>query len=128
MTHFIYLTNHFRGHHFECSTDLTLYDTRQFEHDFFEWIFRGFPLLKYLNVNNLISQKKKCQIERANDQQIASKSAYFHLIRLKLTDAHIDYAVQFLCDKNAYVSHLHKLMIQYEQLVTVTNNFKNDAT
>ncbi len=120
MTHFMYLTNHFRGHYFECVTDLTLYDTRPFEYDFFEWIPRRFLLLKYLNVNNLTPQKKKCQIESANDQQISSKFSYFYLIRLRLPDAHIDYAVQFLRDKNAYVSHLHKLTIQYEQLGSIS--------
>ncbi|CAF1119132.1 unnamed protein product [Rotaria sordida] len=128
MNCFMYLTNSFHDHHLEYVIDLVLYDTNPFEHEFFEWISQGFPLLKHLTVNNLTPQKQKYQIESVNDKQIFSKISYLHLVRLKLTDAHINYADQFLRDQNAYVPCLHALTIQYEQLVTVTNNFTNDAT
>jgi hypothetical protein len=119
----LYLTNSFRGQHFKCVTDLTLYDTRPFEHDFFEWISREFPFLKYLNVNNLTPQKKTCQIEK----EISSKMSYLHLIQLELTDVHSDYADQFLHEKYAYIPRFRTLTMQYEQLDTLTNNFTNPA-
>jgi hypothetical protein len=105
-------------------TDLTLYNTRPFEHEFFQWISQAFPLLKYLKVNNLTSQKNKC----IHNKEISSKITYLHLMRLNLTDAHIDYADQFLCDTNAYIPHLSTLVLQYEKLVNVTNEFTNDKT
>jgi hypothetical protein len=128
MNRFMYLTNNFRSYRMKFVTNLTLYGTRPFEHDVFQWIPRVFLLLKYLIVDNLTPQKKKCQIKLVNDEQISSKISYPHLIRLTLTDAHIDYADQFLHHTNAYVPCLHTLEIQYEKLVTVTNNFTNDAT
>ncbi|CAF1232734.1 unnamed protein product [Adineta steineri] len=38
MTHFMNLSNSFRGHHFLYVTSVVLYDTRSFEHDYFEWL------------------------------------------------------------------------------------------
>jgi hypothetical protein len=58
MTCFMYLTNICCGHHFQFVICLMLYDTHPFEHDFFQCTSRAFPLLKYLIVSNLISQKK----------------------------------------------------------------------
>jgi hypothetical protein len=123
ITRFIFLTNNFRGcdHHLEYVIDLTLYDARPFKNEFFQWISRAFPLLKYLKINNLIPQKNKYQIE-------SSKISYLYLIKLKLFHAHTDYADQFLNHANAYVPRLHTLAIQYDKLVTVTNNFTNDTT
>jgi len=128
MTRFMWLTNNFRGHHLQSVIDLTLYDKRPFEHAFFEWISKGFPLLKYLKVNNLTPQIMKCETTSINDKQISSKISYLHLFQLNLYDAHIDYVEQFVCDKNAYVPSLHTLILEYEELVTVTNNFTNDST
>ncbi len=128
MNRFMFLTNRFHGHHLEYVIDLTLYDARPFKHEFFQWISRAFPLLKYLKINNLTSQKNEYHIQSSDDQQIFSKISYLNLIRLKLFHAHIDYANQFLCHTNAYVPRLHTLAIQYDKLVTVTNNFTNDAT
>ncbi len=90
---------------------MTLYDTRPFEHDFFQWLSRALPLLKYLKVDNLIPQKNQHSIE---DKQISSRISYSHLLRLRLMGAHIDYANQFLHDTQAYVPRLQTLKIQYE--------------
>lgn len=128
MTYLMQLTNSFRGYHFQFVIDLTLFDTRPFEHDFFHWLSQAFPLLKYLIIYNLIPQENKSHIEPVNDKQISSKISYLHLIRLRFAEAHTDYANEFLCDRNANIPHLHTLVIQYEKLVTVTNNFTNDST
>ncbi len=123
-----FLSNSFHGDYFQFVVHLTLYDTRPFEHEFFHWVSQAFPLLKDLMIDNLTSQKNKYQTETVNNKQIFSKISYLHLYRLRLHLAHIDYINQFLCHTNAYVPHLHRLQIRYEKLVTVTNNFTNDAT
>jgi hypothetical protein len=128
MTRFMYLTNSFRGQHFQFVTTLVLYDTRPFEHDFFEWTSRASPLLKYLTIHNLTPQENKCQIEVVNDKKISPKISYLQLIRLRFTHAHIDYVNQFLRHTNAYVPCLDILKMEYEQLATVTNNFTSDST
>jgi len=116
-----FVTKRFHRIPFQFVTDLKLYGTYSFEHHFFEWIARTFPLLKYFTLHNLTPQEN----ERENDKQISS---YLHLIKLDLMNTHIDYALQFLCHTNTYVPNLHTLMIQYEQLRTVTNNFTSDLT
>jgi hypothetical protein len=129
MTYFMYLTNNIRNHYFQFVINLTLYDTRPFEYDFFEWMSRAIPLLKYLTLHNFIPQVKKHQNEPIEDKScISSTISYSHLVRLRLTHAHIDYVYQFLCHTKAYVPQLHIIKIQYEKLVTVTNNFTNVAT
>jgi hypothetical protein len=107
---------------------LTLYDARPFKHEFFQWISRAFPLLKYLKINNLTSPKSKYQIESFSEKQISSKISYLYLIQLQLFHAHTEYADQFLNYANAYVPRLQTLAIQYDKLITVTNNFTNDTT
>ncbi|CAF3544951.1 unnamed protein product [Rotaria sp. Silwood1] len=128
MTRFMHLTNSSRGYHFQFVTYLTLYDIRPFEHDFFEWISRAFPLLEYLLIHNSIPQENKCEMESIHNKKMYSNISYLHLTRLRLDDAHIDYADQFLRHTNAYVPRLQSLGIQYEKLVTVTNNFTNTVT
>ncbi|CAF2418395.1 unnamed protein product [Rotaria sp. Silwood2] len=118
ITRFMYVTNSFRGSHFQFVTDLKLYDTHSFEHDFFEWASQAFPLLNKLTIFNLIPQENK--------RQISSIIKYLHLRRLDLINAHIDYANQFLFHTYAYLPRLVTLMIRYEQLTIVTNNFTND--
>jgi hypothetical protein len=120
----MFLTNSFRGQHFQFVTNLSLYDTRPFEHDFFKWLSHAFPLLKYLIVHNLTSQVNNCQTQTINDKQIS----YLHLVRISLIHAHIDYANQFLRDTDTFLPNLHTVTIQYEKLVIVTNNFTSDAT
>ncbi|CAF1180627.1 unnamed protein product [Adineta steineri] len=126
MTHFMYLSNNFRGHYLLYVTNLKLYDTRPFEHDFFEWIPQACPLLKHLIVNNSTPQKNKRQVTIIDDKQIFSTISYLHLFKLSLLHAHVDYVDQFLCYTNMYVPTLHTLSIQYDNLVTISDNFTND--
>ena len=127
-THFIHLTNSFRGYHFQFVLDLILYDTRPFEHEFFERISHAFPFVRYLLVHNLKPQKKNHQTETVHDKQFFSKISFPYLFRLRLTNAHIDYANQLLHHTNAYISHVFTPSRSYEKLVTVTDNFTNDKT
>ncbi|CAF3058906.1 unnamed protein product, partial [Rotaria sp. Silwood2] len=63
-----------------------------------------------------------------NKQHSSSLITFPHLILLNLVEAHVDYAEQFLVDKNTHLPCLLDLYIKYKSLVMVTNNFINDAT
>ncbi|CAF1220486.1 unnamed protein product [Adineta steineri] len=127
MTHFTCLSNSFHGQDFLYVTNLWLFDGRPFEHDFFEWLSQACPSLKHLLIDNLTPQANKRQVTIIDDKRIFSKSSYLHLFKLKLVDAHIDYVDQFLCYTNTYLPTLHILIIQYDKLVAITDNFTNDA-
>ncbi|CAF4398004.1 unnamed protein product, partial [Adineta steineri] len=127
MTDFMCLSNSFCGQDFLYVTNLWLFDTRPFEHDFFEWLSQACPLLKDLLIANLIPQKDKRQVKIIDNKQIFSKISYLHLSRLCLFLAHIDYVDQFLYYTNMYLPTLHTLSLQYDKLVAVTDNFTNDA-
>ncbi|CAF4006035.1 unnamed protein product [Adineta steineri] len=127
MTRFMWLSNSFRGQDFSYVTKLSLYDTRPFEHDFFEWLSQACPSLKDLHIANSTPQKNKRQVATVDDKQICSKISYLHLFKLNLNYAHMDYVDQFLCYTNTYLLTFHTLIIQYDKLVTVSNNFTNDA-
>ncbi|CAF0986638.1 unnamed protein product [Adineta steineri] len=127
MTHFIALSNSFRGQDFLYVTNLALQDTRPFEHDSFEWLSQACPSLKDLFIANLTPQKNKRQVAIINDKQIFSKNSYLHLFKLNLVNVHIDYVDQFLCYTNTYLPTLDTLVIQYDNLATVLDNFTNDT-
>ena len=122
MPHFMYLTNSIcnRKNYFQFVITVILYDTRPLEHDFFEWMSKAVPRLKHLTLESLAPQVKKDE----NDPCIS----YNHLALLKFVRIHIDYIHQFLCHTKAYVPQLHTLEVQYDKLVTITNNFTSHET
>ncbi len=75
--------------------------------------------LKELYIHNHEPQKDK--------QQSSTLIIFPYLILLNLDIAHVDYAEQFLFDKNTHLPRLLNPSIGYETLVIVTNNFTNDA-
>jgi hypothetical protein len=122
------VSNSFQGGRFKSVTKVVLYDTRSFEHDFFEWIPKAFPYLKRLVVINPKPQKHKYSNDRINGQQICPTILYTDLICLSLISGHIDYVDQFLHDEKACIPRLAQLIIKYEHLVAVTNNFTSETT
>ncbi len=117
---FIHLNNSFQRGMFDKVLYLVMTDdTRSFEHEFFNIISQDFPLLKRLGIDNDQAQKNK--------QHSSILNIFPHLILLNLFRAHTDYAEEFLYDKNTYMPRLLNLSIEYKSLVTVTNNFNNDA-
>ncbi|CAF3502637.1 unnamed protein product, partial [Rotaria sp. Silwood2] len=121
------VTNSFFGSSFHLVMDLRLFDVRPFEHVYFNWIARAFPLLKYLTIDNIIPQEHKAEIEPVNVNQ--SSIIYFpRLMTITLTNAHIDYVHQFLRNINSHVPCFSSLEINYKQLVIATNNFTSDLT
>jgi len=119
-TSFLYMTSSFQGGRFDKVRYLLMLDRRPFEHELFKIISRDFPFLQRLNIINSTPQQYK--------PRSSTFITFNHLQQLILKDAHIDYAVQFLFDRNTRLPRLTKLSITYETLATVTNNFTNDAT
>jgi hypothetical protein len=95
-------------------------DFRPFESNFFKVISQSFPALANLYIYNDEPQTDK--------QQSTTFIMFPHLILLNLYSAHVDYAEQFLIDKNCHLPRLLNLGIKYESIKTVTHNFTNDAT
>jgi len=117
------VTNNFPGGLFMSVRKLCVNDSlRPFEHDFFAHISRAFPLLNRLSIYNLNGQRKKLI-----DEQASSIIEFSYLLELHLTWAHIDYIQQFLFQSNTSLPCLNKLHAQYEDLITVTENFTSDA-
>ncbi len=116
--HFDYLNNSFKGGLFDKVRSLLMLDSRPFEHNFFKVISQSFPFLQTLRILNSKPQQNKQQ---------SSTILFPHLILLDLATAHVDYAEQFLFNKNTHLPRLLNLSIGYESLAMVTNNFTNDA-
>jgi hypothetical protein len=117
---FYYFNNSFKGGMFNKVRFMIMVDGRPFEHSFFKLISEAFPCLTDLWIFNSQPQKEK--------QQSSTLIIFPHLTRLNLFQAHLDYAEQFLIDKNTYLPRLLNLFIKYETLVIVTENFSNDVT
>ena len=98
---------------------LMMSDSCPFEHSFFKFISESFPLLEMLHICNDKPQKEK--------QQSRTCITFAHLIFLHIDSSHVDYAAQFLFDQYCHLPCLLDLVIDYESLLRVTNNFTNDA-
>ncbi len=92
------------------------------EYDFFNLISQAFPSLEDLTVISWKNQNKRFEHE-----QTSSIIEYSHLMTLNLDRSHVDYAKQFLLDTNIRVPRLSTLVIKYENLVNVTENFTNNT-
>ncbi|CAF4490168.1 unnamed protein product [Rotaria socialis] len=103
-------------------------DSHPFEHNFFAQISRSFPLLSRLILRNTTPQTEKRSHQLVKLEEISSVIEYSHLIELDCTHAHIDYVEQFLSNVNTCLPCLCKLHVQYEHLVSVTENFTRNTT
>ncbi|CAF3287622.1 unnamed protein product [Rotaria sp. Silwood2] len=123
------VTNNFPGGIFRNVRTLSIVDDiRSFEYDFFQRISHSFPLLNQLTVFNSIQQNEKRTQESYDDKKRFLIVEFTHLSKLNLSYAHFNYIEQFLLNTNAYLPSLDELEIQYEHLLTVTENFTSDAT
>jgi len=116
---FMFMTSRFQGDMFDKVRLLVMLDVRPFENDFLKIISQDFPYLQRLSINNGMSQKNK--------QHSPTFITFPHLYKLDLRNAHIDYVVQFLFDKNISLPRLTYLCIEYDTLATITEGFINDV-
>ncbi|CAF5002804.1 unnamed protein product [Rotaria sp. Silwood1] len=123
-----YITNNFPGGLFTSVTQVSLYDERPFEHEFFLRIQKSFPYLKELTINNRKAQNNKQLIKLNNDYQILSIIEYPYLTRLNIIKTHDDYVEFFLFDtKISLPNNLH-LCVDYQSLKRVTYDFTRYIT
>jgi hypothetical protein len=109
-------------------TELMVQDIVPFNHEFFVRIARFFPLLKNLCVINSKSQSQISDNLNSNHNQLYSIIEYPHLISLEILVSHIDYVEQFLDETKTHLPRVTKLIVNYDQLTIVTENFTRDAT
>ena len=118
---FLYMSSCFRGGKFDKVRLLSMYDIRPFEHDLFQIISQDFPFLQQLSIYNEKAQKNK-------HHHSSALITFNYLFKLDLFCVHNDYAIEFLSDKNTRLPSLTNLVIRYQTLSSVTNDFTNDAT
>ncbi|CAF4089413.1 unnamed protein product, partial [Adineta steineri] len=110
-------------------TYLLVQDIIPLNHEFFIRVARAFPLLKTLRVFNLESQSSNntntCLSKNNNSNLIAE---YPHLTVLDVRSGNIDYVEQFLDETKTYVPCLTELIVTYNHLRIVTNNFTRQET
>jgi len=123
-----YIGNTFSPIDFSHVRELTVHDKNAFKHEFFIRIARFFPLLKKLSVINFRSQSQIRANSVSNNNELYSIVEYSHLISLCLRPTHINYVEQFLNETKTHLPHLTKLMIDYDDLKIVTENFTRDET
>jgi hypothetical protein len=116
------ISHSFPGGLFKNVSVLWMRDEYQsFEYSFFIKISQSFPLLRRLTITNRIEQKQK-------SKEVSSIIEFPHLIELDCRDAHINYVEQFLSNLNTYLPSLIKFHVQYEHLLTITENFTSNVT
>jgi hypothetical protein len=112
------MSNYFEGGVFDKVRSMTMNDSYPFEHELFKKVSQHFPFLRNLTLINSTAQKNK--------QHSSTFITFPHVEQLDVTFAYVDYAEQFLFEKNTRLPRLLKLHIGYETLAMVTNNFTND--
>ncbi|CAF3806548.1 unnamed protein product [Rotaria sp. Silwood1] len=128
ISHYNNITNNFPGGLFKYVSEVSLYDERPFEHEFFIRIEKSFPFMKKLKVDNQEPQSNKQCYESRNNNRNLSIIKYTHLTDLYLDYSHDDYAEQFLLDFKMSLPNNVYLHINYESLQRVTHMFTRDAT
>jgi len=84
-------------------------------------ISQSCPLIRRLTIANQLKQKQKTK-------DFLSVIKFSHLIELRCEIVDLDYVEQFLSSLITYLPALTKLNVQYEHLVTITENFTSDIT
>jgi hypothetical protein len=124
-----YIGNSFTNTIFKNVTFLCVYDGIPFEHEFFVRLARCFPLLESLIIVNCKAQSTdSAKSEHDNTNRSFEIVEYLHLTSVEFGRAHIDYVEQMLNESKTRLPCLTELWIDYDQLKTVTNNFRRDAT
>ncbi|CAM4841930.1 unnamed protein product [Rotaria magnacalcarata] len=87
-----YITNNFQDGLFKYVREVSLYDERPFEHEFFIKIAKSFPFMEKLTVYNNKPEMNKFDERSKDDNRHLSVVQYPYLRVLDLFDVHDDYA------------------------------------
>jgi hypothetical protein len=113
---------------FEYVREISLFDEHPFEHEFFLRIAQAFPNVKILTLNNEQPQKNKQHSQSKNVHHDSSITGYLHLTELNLHEAHDDYIEEFLIDSKTCLPSTVDLIVEYEAMKRVTENFTRNTT
>ncbi|CAF4490261.1 unnamed protein product [Rotaria magnacalcarata] len=114
------ITNNFTRGLFECVREISLFDERPFEHEFFLEIARSFPFLEKLILHN-----REPQMYYGQQWPIIE---YPHLTQLDLVRTHHSYVEQFLNNTKMSLLNNIYLYVNYHGLQIVTANFTREVT
>lgn len=106
---------------FTSVTHIRAWDIDPFEHDFFVRVACCFPMLAILDIYNLNSK-----LQSSNELNIVIEFPQVHSIRMH--SVHHDYIEQFLSETKIRLPRLHKISMNYQDLVAVTDNFTKEST
>jgi hypothetical protein len=120
------ITNNFPGGILQCVREISLYDERSFEHEFFFQIAQSFPFLKRLTLINRKAQNNK-QLRKSKNQNL-SIIQYPYLVDLHLHQAQKDYHEQFLFDNRTCLPNNVHVTMDYRLARKVTRNFRRITT
>ncbi|CAF4053263.1 unnamed protein product [Rotaria magnacalcarata] len=123
-----YITNNFPGGLFQYVREVSLYDDRPFEHEFFVTIAKSFPFMEQLTIYNRNPQKNKSYEQSKYDNQHLSPIQYPYLSVLELLSAHDDYVEQFLLDIKTSIIRTVNVQVLLSTLDRITQSFTRDAT
>jgi hypothetical protein len=122
------ITNNFTGGIFKYVREVSLYDERPFEHEFFLLIAESFPFMEELTVHNHKRQIKKQFRKSKDENQDLSIVKYPYLKRLDLINTCIDYYEQFLFDTKMDLPFGVRVRMNDELVKKVTRNFTRNRT
>jgi hypothetical protein len=125
MIYYSAITNKFSGGLYENVRQVSLFDEKPFEHEFFLRIQKSFPLLEILCVKNRKPQSRK---QSNNNHEYLSRIQYSSVSELRMDDVDDDYIEEFLFDSKTYLAKNIKLCIDYESLERITHNFTREST
>ncbi|CAF3666417.1 unnamed protein product [Rotaria socialis] len=122
------ITNNFPGGIFKYVREISLFDERPFQHEFFFQISQSFPFMKKLTLINPKPQNDKRYRKVDDDNQHLSIIEYPNLSHLNLDEAHDDYIEQFLIDTKTCLPNTVYLSVDYQVLKRVTQHFTRNTT
>ncbi|CAF1265257.1 unnamed protein product [Adineta ricciae] len=121
--YFCGISNRFPGGAFPYVREVSLFDTKPFEEEFFRRIVQSFPRMETLSVVNL-----KAENHEEDNQEDVSAIQYNHLVRLVLLHTHDHYIEQFLLESKSNLVEKVSLFVKYQSLKRITDNFTRDQT
>jgi hypothetical protein len=122
------VTTNFPGVLCKSVRQVSLFDQRPFEYEFFLRIAESFPLVVKLSLKNSEPQNNKLCKTANKDNQDLSIIKFHHLTTLSLYFAHDDYIEQFLDDSKTFIPNNVHLNVYFESLKRVTYHFTRNTT
>jgi hypothetical protein len=127
MKYYQIITNNFPGGLFKSVQEVSLFDERPFQHEFFLRIAESFPFMKKLTLINFKPQKHEQHHKSKNDNKDCSIIEYHHLTHLDLMDVNVNYVEEFLDNtKTSFKNHI-LLNVRSRPLRKGTHNFTKDC-